>query len=73
MDVRFISWAGYQLAEIYTEEVEVSVPVCAPEIYGSESRRLNMTGHEIKPSMSAQVDTVPCGRVINTYPLPRNS
>jgi hypothetical protein len=69
MQIKTISSAGYNL---WAEEVFVPLPICEPDVYGSEWGKLDRTGEEIKPSMKAQVDIIPSARIINTYPLPRN-
>ncbi len=48
------------------------IPVCGPNFHGYAWGKLDRTGHEVKPTMRAKVDVIPSGRVINTYPLPRN-
>ena len=64
--------------DIWLDDIKVSMgtiiamAVCEPSMYGTEWGRLDRGGHEIKPSMKAQVDIVPSARIINTYPLPRN-
>ncbi len=70
MNIKTISSAGYNF---WAEGAASIVSICPPEVYGSEWGKLGRTGKEIKPSMKAQVDIIPSGRVINTYPLPRNS
>jgi hypothetical protein len=62
MDIRSII-STYNLWANYVEGEDIPIPICAPTVYGSEWGKI---------SIKAQVDTVPCGRVINTYPLPRN-
>lgn len=65
VDVRFTSWAGYQLAPCAGEVVEVqpSVPICDPEMVGTEvgSRFIKVaepsilvSADDLKPSMKAE-------------------
>lgn len=65
MDVRFISWKGYQLAPCAGEVVEVlpSVPVCDPEMIASEvgssyikveEPDIQVIADDLRPSMKAE-------------------
>ena len=63
---------------IWLDDIEVSmgaivaIPICEPDFYGYEVGKLDRVGEEIKPTMRAKVDIVPSGRIVNTYPLPKN-
>lgn len=55
MDLRYVSSAGYQLWEIgVSEEIEVGIPACHPDIYASEIGKTGIQFGETKVHSAAE-------------------